>query len=224
MNNVKDYLKKIQTSDLSFETQQKALLELEKSIQEAKDKLIQKEVKVTQNVEYIVSAFKNIEDKINKKYEEILNVSIQKGEKGEQGPAGKNGKDGANGLNGKDGFNGKDGADGKDGVSVVDAYIDFDGSLVIKLSDGTDIDAGKVVSDAVAKEVNNFMTRGEILPLQDGQAGKFLTTDGTILSWATASGGAVYPDQTGKEDFVLSTDGTDALWTQDFSKLNLMGY
>ena len=184
-------------------------------------------ITTAKNASVIVAAFKKIEEKLNKKYDELLRTPALVGAQGPQGQAGKdgkNGKDGLNGLNGKNGVDGKDGADGKDGVSVVDAYIDFDGSLVIKLSDGTDIDAGRVVSDAVAKEVNNFMTRGEILPLQDGQAGKFLTTDGTILSWATASGGAVYPDQTGKEDFVLSTDGTDALWTQDFSKLNLMGY
>lgn len=72
---------------------------------------------------------------------------------GPQGPAGKDGKDGKNGVDGKDGRPGADGqqgpagADGKDGadgVSVVDAKVDFDNSLVIKLSDGTEIDAGQL--------------------------------------------------------------------------------
>lgn len=72
---------------------------------------------------------------------------------GPQGPAGKNGKDGKNGVDGKDGRPGSDGKagpsgaggkDGADGVSVVDAKVDFDNSLVIKLSDGTEIDAGQL--------------------------------------------------------------------------------
>ena len=57
------------------------------------------------------------------------------------------GNDGANGKdgeNGKDGINGSDGTDGKDGVSVKDAYIDSDGNLIIKLTDGKEINCGKV--------------------------------------------------------------------------------
>lgn len=72
---------------------------------------------------------------------------------GPQGPAGKDGKDGRDGVDGKDGKpgvdgqqgpTGADGKDGADGVSVVDAKVDFDNSLVIKLSDGTEIDAGQL--------------------------------------------------------------------------------
>lgn len=72
---------------------------------------------------------------------------------GPQGPVGQNGKDGKNGVDGKDGrpgsdgkagSSGADGNDGADGVSVVDAKVDFDNSLVIKLSDGTEIDAGQL--------------------------------------------------------------------------------
>lgn len=72
---------------------------------------------------------------------------------GPQGPAGKDGKDGRDGIDGKDGRPGvdgqqgpagTDGKDGIDGVSVVDAKVDFDNSLVIKLSDGTEIDAGQL--------------------------------------------------------------------------------
>ena len=72
---------------------------------------------------------------------------------GPQGPAGKDGKDGRDGVDGKDGrpgIDGKDGPpgsdgkDGADGVSVVDAKVDFDNSLVIKLSNGAEIDAGQL--------------------------------------------------------------------------------
>lgn len=72
---------------------------------------------------------------------------------GPQGPAGKDGKDGRDGVDGKDGRPGvdgqqgpagADGKDGTDGVSVVDAKVDFDNSLVIKLSNGVEIDAGQL--------------------------------------------------------------------------------
>ncbi len=79
---------------------------------------------------------------------------LQKGDKGDSGSDGKNGANGSNGLNGKDGSNGADGIDGKDGkdgkagtngkdgVGVVDAEIAFDDHLVLKLSNGNEIDAG----------------------------------------------------------------------------------
>lgn len=101
--------------------------------------------------------------KLKKQLQELTTHSkTLKQLQGAQGPAGKDGKDGRNGVDGKDGWpgsNGKDGlpglqgkqgpagADGKDGadgVSVVDAKVDFDNSLVIKLSDGTEIDAGQL--------------------------------------------------------------------------------
>lgn len=68
-------------------------------------------------------------------------VQGPKGDKGDKGEAGKDGKDGRDGLNGKDG---QDGKDGKDGVSVVEAYLDFDNSLIVKLSNGSIINAGQI--------------------------------------------------------------------------------
>lgn len=67
-----------------------------------------------------------------------------KGDKGLPGPAGKDGIDGKDGRDGKDGKDGVDGQDGKDGVSVVDAKLDIDNSLVITLSDGREIDCGQI--------------------------------------------------------------------------------
>lgn len=74
----------------------------------------------------------------------------EKGDRGLPGPAGKDGKDGRDGVNGKDGRDGKDGKDGKDGVSVVDAEVAADGSLVLKLSDGAEIDAGPILTEKIA--------------------------------------------------------------------------
>lgn len=78
-----------------------------------------------------------------------------KGDKGDRGEKGLDGKDGKDGKNGKDGLNGKDGKDGKngksgkDGVSVVSAEIALDDHLVLKLSDGKEIDAGELPSKDV---------------------------------------------------------------------------
>jgi len=69
-----------------------------------------------------------------------------KGDKGNRGLDGLNGKDGSNGFDGrdgKDGVDGKQGENGKDGISVVSAYLDFDNSLVMELSDGTQLDVGQ---------------------------------------------------------------------------------
>jgi hypothetical protein len=64
-----------------------------------------------------------------------------KGDKGDDGKDGLDGKDGTDGLNGKDGV---DGEDGDDGVSVVEAKIDFDDSLILTLSNGKELNVGEV--------------------------------------------------------------------------------
>lgn len=73
---------------------------------------------------------------------------LQKGDKGEQGlqgekgKDGKDGKDGLSGLNGKDGKDGSNGKDGKQGISITETYFAPDGHLMVKLSNGKEIDAG----------------------------------------------------------------------------------
>jgi hypothetical protein len=66
------------------------------------------------------------------------------GVQGPQGDKGDQGERGEQGLPGRDGSNGIDGRDGKDGISVVEAKIDFDDSLVFTLSDGSLINVGEV--------------------------------------------------------------------------------
>lgn len=66
-----------------------------------------------------------------------------------QGETGKAGKDGKDGVNGIDGVNGED---GKDGISVVGADFNEDLELVLTLSNGTTITAGKVIP-----EIKDFM-------------------------------------------------------------------
>lgn len=48
------------------------------------------------------------------------------------------------------------------------------------------------------------------LPSQGGNSGLFLTTNGTVTSWASAAGGL--PTQTGNATYPLITDGTSTSW------------
>lgn len=50
------------------------------------------------------------------------------------------------------------------------------------------------------------------LPTQTGNAGKFLTTNGSTISWATVSAGDSLPSQSGNSGKFLTTDGTTASW------------
>lgn len=183
MPNIKEFIKKIGSETVSLEEQQQALSEIEKTIKEVRQK---REEEVGKSAKMVVDALKQIEQRLNNKFQELLATPAMVGAPGKDGKDGKDGKNGLPGpagINGAPGKDGIDGEDGKDGVSVVDAKIDFDGSLVITLSNGNEIDAGLVIPTAVAEQYNAFMTRGEIIPLQTGNSGKYLTTDGNNLAW-----------------------------------------
>jgi hypothetical protein len=149
---------------------------------------------------YIVDAFKQIEDRLTAKYNEIKDLSTKKGDPGRDGKDGVNGKDGRDGTNGidgrpgKDGIDGKDGRDGVDGVSVTNVFIDFDDQLVVELSNGQQINAGyvtRIASDAVVQMFKQGqMSITELLPDQTGHGGEVLSTDGEgNLSWIAGGGG-----------------------------------
>ena len=54
-------------------------------------------------------------------------------------------------------------------------------------------------------------------PTQVGNGGKFLTTDGNILSWATVSGsGTTLPSQTDNSGKYLTTNGTTLSWANQY--------
>ena len=153
MANIKDFIKKIGNSAVSLEEQQQVLAQVEKTIIEAKQKRTEA---VGKNADMVIQALKTIEAKLEAKLNELNNTPAKQGVQGPAGQDGKDGKDGQNGrdgLNGKDGTDGKDGVDGKDGISVVDAKIDFDGSLVVYLSNGSEIDCGQILQPEVAKNI-----------------------------------------------------------------------
>jgi hypothetical protein len=143
--------------------QQKAVLEsVRATLQEARGKQKQR---VSENVGMVVDALKKIEADIRAKYDDLGNKittrvnSIRDGRDGANGSDGRDGldgrpgRDGAQGPAGPAGRDGVNGVDGVDGVSVTDAKIDFDGSLIISLSNGREINVGEVVAADVAEKI-----------------------------------------------------------------------
>jgi hypothetical protein len=202
------------------EEQQKAvLMSIRESVQKTRE--LQKQ-KVGENAQLVIQALKKIESDIRGRYDDLGNKiesrvrSIKDGADGKDGRNGANGRDGRDGSmgpigpKGKDGLNGRDGKDGEDGVSVTDAHIDFDGSLIISLSSGRTINVGEVVAPDLAEKIKVITNGGgtsqsvldtlaslqtqinNLIPSQTGQGGKFLTTNGSVLSWASVAGGLSY--------------------------------
>jgi hypothetical protein len=105
-------------------------------------------------------------DKLLSKIQAVEAIRGEKGDKGDPGPTGEQGPKGEKGdtgvgKDGKDGVAGKDGADGsdgEDGVGVQDATVDFDGHLVLTLTNGEEVDAGSVkdINEAQAPNVYNI--------------------------------------------------------------------
>ena len=200
--------------------QQLAVLEgIKVSVAQAKE--VQKQ-RIGENVGLVVDALKKIESDIRSRYDEVGTAiehrvnAIKDGRDGINGQDGKNGKDGRDGkqgiqgIKGKDGRDGRDGVDGTDGVSVTSAHIDFDGSLIIGLSSGVELNVGEVLAPSLAESIKVITNGGgtsqsvidtlaslqtqitNLIPSQTGNSGKFLTTNGTALSWANVAGGLTY--------------------------------
>lgn len=202
------------------EEQQKAVLESIRGTM-AKSRELQKQ-KVGEQARLVIEALKKIESDIKSRYDEVGNKIEQRvasikdgkdgrdGTNGRDGRAGRDGSTGPMGPKGADGRNGVDGRDGEDGVSVTDARIDFDGSLIIALSSGREINVGEVVAPDLAEKIKVITNGGgtsqtvidalaslqtqinNLIPSQTGNAGKFLTTNGSVLSWADIAGGLDY--------------------------------
>lgn len=200
--------------------QQKAVLDsVLASVQESKKARSQK---ITENIDLVMQALQKIEAKMLARVDnaatkvEQVAANVKDGKDGKDGKAGKDGKDGAigpkgaDGRDGKDGKDGKDGIDGVDGVSVVNAFLDFDNSFVIELSNGKQINVGGVLSNETADKVRIVANGGgtsqtvldalallqteidNLIPSQTGNAGKFLSTNGSTLSWVVGGGGLSY--------------------------------
>jgi len=95
-------------------------------------------------------------------------------------------------------------------------YIYYDGYWIENTSNligaipGSGVDGITAISPILYDNETYVISLDEsaILPDQDGNAGKYLTTDGTDASWS-----AILPDQDGNVGKYLTTDGTDASWS-----------
>ena len=213
--------------DQMTDNEKLAVLEsIQKSIAESKE--IQKK-KIGENVDLVVQALKKIESDIRDRFDAVGNsiekrvLSIQDGRDGANGKDGRDGKDGKSGRDGLkgdrgvDGQAGRDGVDGVDGISVVNAQIDFDGSLVITLSDGRELNVGEVVSADVAekiKVISTMSTNGAVGIKDEGTSistgVKTINFVGAVVT-ATSSGDDVtvnVSSGTGTVTSVAATAGT----------------
>jgi hypothetical protein len=131
----------------------------------------QEETAIQDNVDLIVEAIKVMENKVTAQLEVAKSIVPEKGDKGDKGDKGADGLQGVDGKNGLNGAPGKDGVDGADGVSVTDAKIDFDGSLIITLSTGKELNVGEVVAPDLAekiKVISTMSTNGAVAILDEG--------------------------------------------------------
>jgi len=164
---VESLAKELILKNMTPEQQMAVLDSVRESVAQAKE--VQKR-KIGENVDLVVQALKKIESDISTRFESVGN-SIEKrvlsikdgrdgvnGKDGRDGKDGKSGRDGLKGDRGLDGQAGRDGVNGVDGVSVVNANIDFDGSLIITLSDGKEINVGEVVSPDIAEKIKVIST------------------------------------------------------------------
>jgi len=191
MANIKELIQSIESTDSSFDEKLEAINKMEETLVAMRQ---QEEKAVQDNVDLIVEAIKVMENKVTKQLEVAKSIVPEKGDKGDKGDKGADGRQGIDGKNGQNGVDGKDGIDGKDGVSVSNAQIDFDGSLVITLSTGQEINVGEVVAPELQERIKLVTSggAGTVLPDQASNSGKYLTTNGSALSWASVAGGLSY--------------------------------
>ena len=128
--------------------------------------------KVAENVQIVIQALKKIESDLQDRFDGVTTVLEKRvnslkdgkdgfdGRNGRDGKDGRPGRDGAPGARGPAGVPGTNGRDGKDGVSVTDARIDFDGSLIISLSSGREINVGEVVAPDLAEKIKVITNGG----------------------------------------------------------------
>ena len=218
----------IDLDSMSDDDKLAALESIHKSIAESKE--IQKQ-KIAANVDLVLQALKKMEADIRSRYDETGKAiekrvaSIKDGQDGRDGLDGRAGKDGrpgrdgVDGPRGLDGLNGVNGIDGEDGVSVIDARIDFDGSLIITLSDGRELNVGEVVSQDLAEKIqviSTMSTNASIAVKDEGTtltsgvksinfvgAGVTATTSGDDVTVTVAGGGG-----SGTVTSVAATAGT----------------
>ena len=179
-------IKTLELENMTHSDQMEVLDSIEKTIKESK---VRQKEQLQTNVDFVVKALKGIKQDLEERFSRLDNKLVSKvdnilsGKDGLPGKDGMPGRDGRAGRDGEKGADGKNGEDGKDGVGVSKAKVDIDGELVITLTDGRIIEAGKVFTKAVAEKIRVFSNMDNRIPELVGQSGKILSNDGVNVIW-----------------------------------------
>jgi hypothetical protein len=164
---IADLERKLGIDGISAEQQMEIITALQQSAAEKIAKA--KSESIGKGAELVIQGLKKIKSDMEQKFAQLNGeiqskvASVQDGQDGKNGKDGRDGKQGpagATGPAGRDGVPGRDGVDGSNGTGVAAARIDFDGSLVITLDDGREINVGEVVPFDVAERIKVITNGG----------------------------------------------------------------
>jgi hypothetical protein len=188
---IADLERKLGIDGISAEQQMEIITALQQSAAEKIAKA--KSESIGKGAELVIQGLKKIKSDMEQKFAQLNGeiqskvASVQDGQDGKNGKDGRDGKQGpagATGPAGRDGVPGRDGVDGSNGTGVAAARIDFDGSLVITLDDGREINVGEVVPFDVAERIKVITNGG-------GTSQSVLDTLTSLQSQITAMAGFV---------------------------------
>lgn len=111
---------------------------------ELKIKQVELEKELNNTQELIKKQKQSVDKKTDEIISKIDNIKFRVPKDGNDGKDGKDGRDGKDGKDGERGLIGLPGIAGKDGISITNAKVDDKGDLIIKLSNGKNINAGHV--------------------------------------------------------------------------------
>jgi len=188
---IADLERKLGIDGISAEQQMEIITALQQSAAEKIAKA--KSESIGKGAELVIQGLKKIKSDMEQKFAQLNGeiqskvASVQDGQDGKDGKDGRDGRQGpagATGATGRDGSPGRDGVDGDNGIGVAAARIDFDGSLVITLDDGREINVGEVVPFDVAERIKVITNGG-------GTSQSVLDTLTSLQSQITALSGFV---------------------------------
>ena len=206
---IADLERKLGIDGISAEQQMEIITALQQSAAEKIAKA--KSESIGKGAELVIQGLKKIKSDMEQKFAQLNGeiqskvASVQDGQDGKNGKDGRDGKQGPAGSTGPAGRDGSPGRDGVDGISVQDAKIDFDGSLVITLSDGRELNVGEVVGSDIAEKIRvvNTMSTNSSITLKD---------EGTSVTSAVKSinfvGASVTATNSGDDVTVNVSSGT----------------
>ena len=188
---IADLERKLGIDGISAEQQMEIISALQQSAAEKIAKA--KSESIGKGAELVIQGLKKIKSDMEQKFAQLNGeiqskvASVQDGQDGKNGKDGRDGKQGpagSTGPAGRDGVPGRDGVDGANGTGVASARIDFDGSLVITLDNGREINVGEVVPFDVAERIKVITNGG-------GTSQSVLDTLTSLQSQITALSGFV---------------------------------